>query len=824
MVHDTGSFAISQEHSGNDPNAKLVPTTLPGMGWTKPTETTHAATQSVPSCTPAGLHEPPAIGPTVLADGLPSSPATGTATSGNGDGHAPARKSGVSGAYGVSRVPAHAGMVDGLGKGTGPSMGHSMLQEQEFPSLQATIKQGSKCSAEVDPTSKERAVRTIGSNWEEDERAFRGRRGPNSSFHQKARQHNDGFPIPEGPFNSASQRDDFLHPRRFHKDSSPPKGGLRGLSTQDVRAQNGLLESQSALYEEGHRFSRGRGSQNSMSPPRRFYRDTPEVEEEKACQDLVNEDAEASLTGRYSDPSLDQAFHGESQRSPRFTPIERTFHEDPRTFRRDVSDRFSRQRSPIKRERMVEDNSPFTPDMPPPRILQRPQQATKEEELKHEKTGNSDVESQPVHFQSSHVDAPPQPQSTAMQDGASISSSSEAALGPLFNMRGLIPPSSNRVSQESSIASSMLSTLPAKVTNPTKLPSGGRPSYGESTPHLHRREMDTTNVLGATTARESSTKGKAVTRQSDLETVAKSGGTEQRRRRGGRRVREAEAVRLEQGAAEARQLGDSGGEGLSIAVASDRRSGRDKAQNKSQTQPVPRTGSEKGRLGEKAKRNGMHVPKNVEKKNAKGEAQPLSSHDFLDSNASLNRQQTPLSGFGSLSAANKGSTNSLTGIPTYGADWTAGTTFGTSLSSIGGFTDAFAPTGREPDWKHFSDTVDSGSFGVVRTTTEAALYASTQERLDSRSGGETNPPARNSRHIAAGSEDGVGGRESSEVDNSKYASSDVQAPSKPRRNTSNRGRGSRGGRQGRRRPTEVNAGKRHTKGAGPAANEPHSGS
>lgn len=823
MAHDTGSIAISQEHSGNDPNAKLVPTTLPGMGWTKPTETTHAAVQSVPSCIPAGLHEPPAIGPTELADGLPSSPATGTTTSGNGDEHAPSRKSGVSGAYGVSRAPAHAGMVDGLGRGTGPSMGHSMLQEQEFPSLQATTKKGTKYAAEVDPPSKERVARMIGSNWEEDERAIRGGRGPKSSFHQKARQHNDGCPIPEGSFNSANQRDDFLHPRRFHKDGSPPKGGLRGLSTQEVRAQNGLAESQSALYEEGHRFSRGRGNRNSMSPPRRFYRDTPEVEEEKACQDLVNEDAEASLAGRYSDPSLDQAFHGGSQRSPRFTPQEKTFREDPRTFRRDVSDRFTRQRSSIRRERMVEDKSPFTPDMPPPRILQRPQQATKEDVPKHETTGNSDVESQLVRFQSSCVDAPPRPQSSAMQDGASLSSSSEPVLGPLFSMRGLMPPSGNRVLQESSVASSMPSTLPAKVTDPAELPSGGWPSYGESTSHLCRQEMDTTNAPGATIARESSTKGKAVTGKSDLETVAKSGGTEQRRRRGGRRVREAEAVRLEQAAAEAGQLGDCGGEGLPKAAASDRRSGRDKAQNKSQSQPVSRTGSEKGRLGEKVKRNGMHVSKNVEKKNAKDETQPLSSHDFLDSNASLNRQKTALSGFGSLSAANKGSTNSLTGIPTYGADWTAGTTFGTSLSSIGGFTDAFAPTGREPDWKHFSDTGDSGSFGVVRTT-ETALYASTQERVDGRPGGETNPPVRNSRHIAAGGEGRVGDREPFEVDNSKHASSDVQTPSKPRRNTSNRGRGSRGGRQGRRRRTDVNAGKSHTNGVGPVANEPHSGS
>mmetsp|Transcript_3696 Transcript_3696/g.23171 ORF Transcript_3696/g.23171 Transcript_3696/m.23171 type:complete len:882 (-) Transcript_3696:318-2963(-) len=812
--------SIRKEHSGNDPNARLVPTTLPGAGWTKPTETTQAPPKCISSSPPAGLHVPPTIGPTALADGLPSSSASGTASLGYSNMQTPAQSTGNAGGYGVSRALGSLGMGGSTGKVAGLSMGHSMLQEQEFPSLQATAKQGNKSAADAELPSKDCTAKTFGSNWEEDERAYNGKRGPGGKFHHSGRLYSDGHPAAEGSFENTGEREDLLHPRRFHRDSTSLKGGYQGLSAQDVRASNGFFDTQPAFREEAPRSS---GSQDLLkleSTPRRFYRDTPEVEEEKACRDLIHEHSQAGHGSKHSDPFLDQAQMNGSQRSPRPTQ-ERTFREDQRAFRRDATDRFSHQRSPFKREPMVESKSPFTPDMPPPRILQRPRQLKNQEESPQDQGGSSAIEMELDQFQGNRLDGTPGSDTSAALDG-SLQSSSQAAVSPLFHMRSLAPPSSNGKLQETSVVSPTPSLEINKEKDRLVQPSRGRHCLEESAPHLAKKEKETHAVnCGASTCK-TSTKKQEGQEKATRGTVLKSGGAEQRRRRGGRRVREAEAMHSEQAASKAEQLEDCSTGGPRKVVASNQGNARGKAQSKGDAQTKQKKGLEKRHSVGKTEKDGPRTSKNVEKRKEKDKAEPLNSHDFLDRSTSLDQQQPGLSGFGSISAANKGSTNSLTGIPTYGADWTAGTAFGTSLSSIGGFTDAFSRSGTEANWSNYADSVDSRSFGGVRSSTETAIYDSVSKKTSSIPEVQPGPSIGNDRHISRGSEEEAEGRELLGMEKSQHATNDAEKR-RTRRNPSNRGRGSRGSRQSRRRPAEASEGKRHVKNVGPTASEASAG-
>lgn len=757
---------------------------------------------------------PPTIGPTALADGLPSLPASGTASMGHSNRQTPAQSTGGAGGYGASRAFGSTGMGGRTGKVAGLNMGHSMLQEQEFPSLQATANQGNKSVAEADLPPKDCTAKMFGSNWEEDERAYGGKRGPSGKIHPSSRLHSDGYSVVEGSFENTGEREDLLHPRRFHRDSTVPRGGYQGLSAQDVRASNGFFDTQpSAFREEAPRSSRSQDMLKSELPPRRFYRDTPEVEEEKACRDLIHEHSQASHVGKHSEPFLDQAHHNASQWSPR--PIqERTFHEDQRTFRRDATDRFGYQRSPCKREPMVEDKSPFTPDMPPPRILQRPRQVKNQEEPRQDKAGNSAVETQLDQFQGSQLDATAGPDTSAALDGT-LQSSSQAAVSPLSHMRSLAPPTSNGEPQETSMASPTLSSEINTEKDGLVQPSPGGHPLEESAPHPAKKETDASSLKSGALAGKTSTKKQEAQEKSTREAALKSGGAEQRRRRGGRRVREAEAMRTEQMASKVEQLEDSSAGGLPKVVASNHGNARGKAQSKGDALTKQKKRFEKRHSVEKAKKAGLHTSKNGEKRKEKDKVQPLDSHDFLDSSTSLDQQQTGIAGFGSISAANKGSTNSLTGIPTYGADWTAGTAFGTSLSSIGGFTDAFSRSGTEADWSNYADSVDSRSFGGMRSSTETATYDSVSKRTGSIPE-VPGPSIGDDQHISRGNEEKAEGRELFGMEKSQHATNDSQK-SRTRRNPSNGGRGSRGGRQSRRRPAEVPKGNRHGKNVEPSA-------
>lgn len=762
---------------------------------------------------------PPTIGPTALADGLPSSPASGTASVGYSNRQTPAQSTGNAGGYGASRALGSLGMGGSTGQVAGLSMGHSMLQEQEFPSLQATAKQGNKSAADSEVPPKDCTSKVFGSNWEEDERAYSGKRGPSGKFHPSGRLYSDGISIAEGSFENTGEREDLLHPRRFHRDSTSPRGGYQGLSAQDVRASNGLFDTQPAFREEAPRSSWSQDMLKSESPPRRFYRDTPEVEEEKACRDLIHEHSQAGHVSKHSEPFLDQPHINGSQRSPRPTQ-ERTFREDQRAFRRDATDRFGHQRSPFKREPMVEGRSPFTPDMPPPRILQRPRQVKNQEESHQDLAGSSIVETELDQFQGKQSDALPGPDTSAALNGSS-QSSREAAASPLFHMRSLAPPSSNSELQETSAVSPTPSLEINKEKDRLVQPSSGGHCLEQSAPHLAKKKTDRPDLNCGASTGKTSTKKQEGQEKATGGTVPKSGGAEQRRRRGGRRVREAEAMHSEQAASKAERLEDCSTGGLSKVVAGNQGNVRGKGQSKGNAQTKQKKGLEKRHSVGKTEEAGLHTSKNGEKRKGKDKAQSLGSRDFLDSSTSLDQQQPGLTGFGSISAANKGSTNSLTGIPTYGADWTAGTAFGTSLSSIGGFTDAFSGSGTEANWSNYTDSVDTRSFGGMHSSTEKAMYDSASKRTSSIPEVQPGTSVDDDRHISRGSGEVEGG-ELFGMEKSQHPPNDAQKR-RTRRNPSNRGRGSRGGRQSRRRSAEVSEGKRNVKNAEPSASEPFVG-